>query len=316
MPGRVRLAIRLPNWLGDVVMALPALEGLLRAFPGRVHLLAPPAFRDLLDAHFGDRLEVHPTPRGADGRLYRSLRPDAVVLLTHSFSTALAAAAARVGRRLGTARGGRGVLLTDRLVEEGPKHQIDEYLHIARFAARALALEAGVIPKDGVAARLGLASAPRGNLLALSPGAARGTAKRWPIPNWIELARRALEKGLTVVLLGGKADRRVSSMIARAVPDVEDKVGRTTLLEAARILARARGAVSNDSGLAHVAAALGTPTTIVFGPTNPARTSPRGGHVRVLYDAVECSPCELRHCPIDHRCMASLTAARVAEVAL
>lgn len=314
----MKIALRLPNWLGDIVMALPAIEGML-AWGEETHLFVPATAHELLGAHFAPRptrSRLYTASHGLDREMVARLcdiRPDAGILLTHSLSTATVLMLARVPRRLGTGRGGRGLLLTDRLAERnGPRHQIDEYLEIARGAARVLGMDSMSIPADGAAPRMHLdaAPAPRPRLV-LAPGAAKGPAKRWPAERYARIAREAMEAGRDVVLLGAPGEEETGKEISRLAPDVDDRIGRTSLLEAARILASAERVLTNDSGLAHLAGALAIPSVILFGPTNPARTAPRAERQAVVQEKVECSPCELPKCPIDHRCMTRLDETRV-----
>ena len=313
----MKIALRGPNWLGDLVMALPAIEG-LAATGAEIHLFVPTAYHELLAGHLGSRVALHPATRGLDreasARL-RELRPDAGVLLTHSYSTAATLLLARVPRRIGTARRARGLLLTDSVIEPTETlHQIDEYLWIARRAARALGLDESRVPEAGAAPRLtlgDLGAPPASPRLVLCPGAARGPAKRWLPERYARIAREAMTARREVILLGAQREEETGAAIARDAPGVRDLVGRTTLLEAARTIAGAEGVLSNDSGLAHLAGALDRPLVVLFGPTDPARTAPRATRRAAVKHDVECAPCELRRCPIDHRCMTGLTETRV-----
>jgi len=161
---------------------------------------------------------------------------------------------------------------------------------------------------------------PSRPLVALAPGAAYGTAKRWPPRSAAVLAATLVrEWGATCVLVGSRADRQTSARILPEVPpDVAahllDATGETTLEMLAGVLAVAGACVSNDSGAMHVAAAVGTPLVALFGPTNEYETSPlsrEGRRAVVLTHPVWCRPCMLRECPIDHRCMKRITPERV-----
>ncbi|MEW6324596.1 MAG: D-glycero-beta-D-manno-heptose 1,7-bisphosphate 7-phosphatase, partial [Nitrospirota bacterium] len=145
-----------------------------------------------------------------------------------------------------------------------------------------------------------------------------GDAKRWPIDRYAELAARLIADGQAVVALGGPAEQPLGRRLAAGPGGVIDLTGRTSLREAMAVLALCRLAVSNDSGLLHVAAAVGTPTIGIFGPTDPARTGPTGpaqAEPVIIRRPVFCSPCELRSCPIDHRCMEWIGVEQVYETA-
>ncbi len=146
------------------------------------------------------------------------------------------------------------------------------------------------------------------NRVALFPGAEYGPAKRWPAPYFAEIAKKfRAEKNVEVVLFGASGDLSVAKEIASMAPEVEVRVGKTSLQELITELASTRFVLSNDSGAMHLAAALGVPTVALFGSTEPRRTGPLGKTVRVLRHHVPCSPCFLRNCPIDFACMHALT---------
>ncbi len=152
-------------------------------------------------------------------------------------------------------------------------------------------------------------------LVALAPGAAYGGAKRWPPAYFAELATSLAVDGVTCVLVGSPADAPTAIEIKSLFSGVLDIVGQTDLPALAGVMTLCRGLVTNDSGAMHLAAAAGTSVTAVFGPTNEAATRPIGDAHVVLTNPVWCRPCMLRECPIDHRCLRRIPAARVAEAA-
>ena len=161
--------------------------------------------------------------------------------------------------------------------------------------------------------------------MGFAPGAAYGSAKRWPPEHAaLVIAELSRRPGLVCVLLGAPADRLTGAEIESAVARLAagpgrlggfvNLVGRTDVVTLAGVLARCRVAVSNDSGAMHVAAAVGTHVVVPFGPTDERATAPLGPHT-VLTEPVFCRPCHLRSCPIDHRCLRRITPGRVlAEV--
>jgi heptosyltransferase-2 len=155
-----------------------------------------------------------------------------------------------------------------------------------------------------------------GDWIGLSPGAAFGPAKRWPLSRFAAVGDRlARTTGAQVAVLGAPGERPFAEGVAGAMSHpARVLAGETTLADLVGVLARLRVLVTNDSGPMHVASALGTPVAAVFGPTDPSETAPVGP-ARLLSEPVHCAPCGLRACPIDHRCMTRVAAERVAEAA-
>jgi heptosyltransferase-2 len=155
-------------------------------------------------------------------------------------------------------------------------------------------------------------------VIGVSPGAAYGSAKRWLPERFADAANRlASELGAEVAIFGSKAERELCGAVAAAIQTrTKNFAGKTTLAEFIDMAAACRVYLTNDSGAMHIASALGVPTVAVFGATDEVATGPTGKLARVIREKVECSPCLLRECPIDHRCMSRVDAARVAEAAL
>jgi heptosyltransferase-2 len=153
-------------------------------------------------------------------------------------------------------------------------------------------------------------------IVAVGAGSTNSMAKRWGTQNFAEVAERLhIELDIQVFLVGTASEADDSADIMRSVSfPIVDLTGRTSVAEAAAILSVADLLVSNDMGLAHVAPAVGTRTAVIFGPTNPLTTRPFSDQAVVIRHEVECSPCMLRDCPIDHRCMSGVTVERVLNV--
>jgi heptosyltransferase II len=319
--GVERLLVRAPNWLGDVVLSLPAVRDLRRAFPqARLEVLARASVAGL----YGAVGEVDAVRTSGGWRAdVRSLRGafDAAVLLPNSFGSALSPRLAGVPERWGYATDGRGLLLTRRV--RVPRHvrgRSQVYYYRAMLAGLGLDVSA---PPDAALACPPAWSEPAAALLGpgewigLAPGAAFGSAKRWPAPRFAAAADRVARRlGAGVAVLGTAAERPLGEKIA-AVLGAPARVlcGQTTLPELVGLLSRLRLLVTNDSGPMHVAAALGVPVVAVFGPTDWRETSPVGEAHRLVRQEVYCSPCGLRECPVDHRCMKRVTVDQVAEAA-
>ncbi len=153
-------------------------------------------------------------------------------------------------------------------------------------------------------------------MTALCPGAEFGPAKRWPSVHFAQVASYASAQGHQVWLVGSPKDAGICAEVeAQSPAGVVNLAGRTTLLEAVDLLSRADRVVSNDSGLMHVASALGRPVVGVFGSTSTTFTPPLGERARTVSLGIECSPCFQRECPLGHlRCLNDLPARRVIEL--
>lgn len=330
----MRLLVRTPNWLGDVVMALPALAALRAHFPRAVlSAAAPRPLAPLLAAAPGVDEVVELTRGGPGGRRSEAeaLRRgafDVVVLLPGSFGSAWTARRAGIPERWGFAGRWRRALLTRAVPvprrRGRPLHQVDRYLELLRGlgvepVVRAPRLEAPAFMRDR-ARRLLAPAGDEGPLVGIAPGAAYGHAKRWPPTRYAAVvARLVREHGARVVLLGGRHDRDAgheieSTLASGAGPGVLNLIGQTDVPELVGLLAACRTLIAGDSGAMHLAAALGVPVTALFGPTDERRTAPVGDHA-VLTHPVWCRPCFFRDCPIDHRCMTRISEAEVLKAA-
>ena len=313
-----RLLVRAPNWLGDVVLSLGAVRDLRRNFPeARLEVLARPAVADLYAA-VAEVDGVRPSAglRADVAALHGAF--DAAVVLPNSFAAALAVRAASVPERWGYATDGRGPLLTRRArVPPQVRGRSQVYYYRAMLAGVGLSVSAS----PDVSLHCPQAWAERGAAvlgapapwIGLNPGAFFGAAKRWTPERYAAaadlLARR---EGARIAVLGGAAERPLGVAIAAAMQSPARVLcGETTLPDLVGVLSRLRLLVTNDSGPMHVAAALGVPLVAVFGPTDWRETAPAGGPHRLVREPVPCSPCLLRECPIDHRCMRRVTVDRV-----
>jgi heptosyltransferase II len=338
-PLRHRIAIVAPNWLGDAVMALPAIADVCRyAEDGPVVVAARPAVAGLFRMVPGVAGVVTLEWRGdvrhlglmqRDARRLRAIGADVAVLLPNSFASALLAWRARIPHRWGYAGDLRGPLLT-RAVPRPPHslHQGSYYQHLAAACGvppGALEPDLRVPPAAVAQARDLLAGAgwDASPLVVLAPGAAYGTAKRWRLEYVAQLAADLVRRcGVACALVGSAADAEATRTVRRLVPEavrprVFDLAGATTLESLAGVMTLSSACVSNDSGAMHLAAACGVPLAALFGPTREHETAPlprAGVRTEVLIHQVDCRPCMLRECPIDHRCMTGLAPERVYDV--
>jgi heptosyltransferase-2 len=314
-----RILVKATNWLGDVVMSLPALRALRDAFPGS-HL-AVLVRRDLASLLDGSTWidEVIAYDRSRLGRLgalarvtglIRARRFDVAVIFPSSFESALWPFLAGVPRRIGYARDWRAPLLTTS-VEPSPAvaraHQVHWYLDLVRQTLGAEGSENVALDVDAAARgrRSWLASRrrrPQSRLIALAPAAAYGPAKEWPAPSYAALIDRLAERSdAECVLVGAPSEReRCEAVAAASTAGALVAAGETSAGDLAALVSHCDGFAGNDSGCMHVAGALGKPTVGIYGSTSPERTGPRGPRTRVLYRRLACSPCLARTCRFGH----------------
>jgi heptosyltransferase-2 len=320
----VKLAVRLPNWLGDTVMAVPAIRALRETFPDARVLLAGPWVALLAGQGLGDVLVAYPRAWSARLRAadtVRSFASDTVVLFPSSFEAAATALYWRGRRRIGFAGDARRWLLTDAPPRPVPRlHQVDEYLRLVSvLGARATTREPGLTPPEPYGdtrqrARdlLLQAGVPEGKpMVGVHLGAAYGPAKLWVRERIVEFCRLGPSLGVIPVLLGAPSDAPTAAAVTREIP-AASLVGRDSPDLLPSVLAEMAVLVCGDTGVGHLAAALGTPVVTLFGPTDPALSAPLG-RVAVVRHAVPCAPCFYRACPIEHPCMRGISAAEVGE---
>jgi heptosyltransferase-2 len=325
-----RLVILAPNWLGDAVMALPAIADIRRSNPGTaLAVAARPAVAPLFRLVPGvdDIVTLARGWRPAASQLSAG-RFDTAILLPNSFQSALAVRQAGIAERWGYRTDWRRPLLTRAVYPPSGLHQAEYYQQLAHalgFPNGPMAPTVNVDDATRRAAEQLLTTTgwnPRAPLVVLAPGAAYGGAKRWPPERFAALALDLMADGVHIAVVGSAADRpttdgvvRMAGANAAARSAMHDLVGRTDLPTLAGVLAAARALVANDSGAMHLAAAVGTAVTAVFGPTNEWATRPVGEAHRVIAAPVWCRPCMLRECPLDHRCMRGVEVAPVVAAA-
>jgi lipopolysaccharide heptosyltransferase II len=327
-----RLVILAPNWLGDAVMALPAIADLRRGCPeAHLTVAARAAVAPLFALVPGMDDTIVLGPPAAVGRVrswtsigaeLRGRGFDAALLLPNSVHAALIAFRAGIPERWGYGGGVRGRWLTRSVPPDRRGHQVDYY----RRLVAALGFESGlreprVTVPDAAQAQADRLLAEAGwngatPLVALAPGAAYGAAKRWPPERFGELAGSLSADGVRCVLVGSAADAATAANVARATAaPILNLVGRTDLPALAGIFTRCGTLVTNDSGAMHLAAAAGVPVTAVFGPTNERATRPIGDAHAVITHPTWCRPCMLRECPLDHGCLRGIGAPAVVDAA-
>lgn len=335
LPNPARILVKTPNWLGDLVMSLPALRAIRDSFPAaRLSVLVRRELGSFFEgAMWIDEVIPYRLRDGLAGMLdnatavseIRARHFDLAVLFPKSFRAALWVTLAGVPRRAGYVADRRGFMLTHRaeMREEVERaHQVYHWLVMvgetigAEGSAEDYRLNAGAHSKERMRAWLAKrrtrAAQP---LVALAPVAAYGPAKEWPPERYSALTDILAERhGAECVLVGGIDDRaRCEEIAARSKAGALVASGETTVGELIALLMECRGFAGNDSGCMHLAGALGLPTVAVFGSTDPVRTGPLGPFTRVIYRALECSPCLERTCRFGHyNCLRDITAEEVA----
>ncbi len=313
-----RLVVRLPNWLGDLLMARPVVLALRAAHPQAILEAVVPA--GLCEVAGWDSVfeTVHAWPRsgserGALARIVRAARPDAVLVLPPSFSSAWWALGTGARVRVGFKGDSRALLLTNALTRpaRGECHLSQEYLMLGGvLGARATAVGPLAVPDAAHASartlreRLGA----HGPYVVLGPGAIYGPAKRWSEDGFIAVGRELAARGDTVLVCGIAPEREACARVAHGIgPRAIAVAGDTDLATQAALCSSARVSLCNDSGLAHLSAATGAPTVVVFGSTSSAWSAPLGARVRVIQHAPPCAPCFQRTCSIGYRCLAAVS---------
>ncbi len=316
-----------PAWVGDMVMAQSLFKQLRAEDPAAgIDVVAPPWTAPVASRMHEVRtvlpLDIAHGQLGLWRRLRfgRDLRGryDRAIVLPNSFKSALPAFASGARVRTGFLGEMRRGLLNDirREPPGRPLRTVDRFLMLARPPGAAvpppMPPELFADAARGRETLLRLGHAPvEGPVLALCPGAEFGPAKRWPARHFSALAQRYRARGFRIWVLGSARDQAVAAEIA--VDGKEDFTGRTNLLDAIDLLAQTSAVVSNDSGLMHVAAALGRPLAAVYGSSDPAHTPPLDHRALTVSKGLSCSPCFARTCPLGHlRCLEDLGVDEVA----
>ena len=327
------ILVRGVNWIGDAVMTIPALRALKRSLPeARLSLLVKPWVAPLFekDPDIDEIILYSDEYKGISGKIRLAKRLnehgfDAAVLFQNAFDAALITFFARIKRRIGYRRDGRGFLLTDAVkCDAGARelHHIDYYLNLVKKAGF------GGLPdvpwlfldiEERIRARRMLEGLKR-PVIALNPGAAYGSSKRWLPERFAEVANRVIAQlNGSVLLLGGPKETGIADNILKAVDpllvtqaSLLNLSGRTSLRELMAIIAESDVLVTNDSGPMHIGYAVGTPLVAIFGSTSPEHTGPVNKTDRVIRKSIGCSPCFERQCKKNNlACMDLITSEEV-----
>ena len=328
-----RIVVRGTNWVGDAVMTVPALRALRELLPNAHITLATRSWSKGLfeGADFFDDLLIYDRERGLmaplqQAREWRRRGFDLAILFQNAFEAALIAWVARVPLRIGYATQHRGFLLTHSLPLpqwHNERHESFYYLNIIAQLETLLHGSSQILDREPVfdltvnddrkAKAIDFLRATGGHdrhpIVALCPGSINSRAKRWPAERYAALADRFIdEMGANVLLIGSPGELDVSEEVRQHMRrEPLMLTGKTDLAQAVAILSSVDLLVTNDTGPAHIASALGRPTLVIFGPTNPLTTRPLSSVAEIVRHPPDCAPCMLRDCPIDHRCMTAIT---------
>lgn len=319
---RRRVLVRGLNWVGDAIIATPALTRLRRAFEGsHITLLVRPWVAAVYE-HNPDIdelwIEDDSASMGALVSVARRIRKgnfDFGIALPNSFRSALLMALGGVKHRVGYATARRSMLLT-KAIPIDPKildiHQVHYYLGLVDWLSDAppdpprLVLAPGEKERTEIAEMLRKREVEESRMLiGLAPGSINSTAKRWLPERFAELADRfRREVKAEVLLLGSGKELEVLQTVENLCKEpVINLGGEMSLSQVIALFERLHAFVGNDSGAMHIAAASGVPTVAIFGPTDWKTTAPFSSKARIVRHPVDCSPCMLRTCPIQHPCM-------------
>jgi heptosyltransferase-2 len=339
----MNILVRGTNWVGDAVMTIPAMRRLRRLFPGAKITLHTRTWAEGIfrDADFLDEILSFEKSGSkikdalAQAGTLKNRGFELAVLFPNSFESALVAKLAKIPRRFGYAKEGRSLLLTDPIempAWKNERHEVFYYLNLVAQIEAAYFGRTTDVFEDAPAGDLPVSaerrSAARELLtengvdldrptVALGVGSTNSRAKRWPAENYARL-NDLLQKdaAASVLLVGARDEADVAAEVfekSRVKPII--LTGKTNLAEAVAVLSEIDLLVSNDMGLAHIAPAVGTKTIVIFGPTNEKTTRPFSPNSEIVRRDVECAPCMLRDCPIDHRCLTRIRAEEVYELA-
>lgn len=320
-----RILIRTTNWVGDVVMTLPALEALKNCFPeSRISVLAKPWVAPLLEGHpLIDDIIILKDSKGTlyglkeiirVSRKLKQMNFDTAILFQNAFEAALITFLAGIKKRVGYDTDHRSLLLTDPVPMKfnlKKDHQVGYYLDILKY----LGCDCGVTdPKLYISkkskSQAGILLDEIGVkeediVLGISPGAIFGPAKRWPPDRFASIGDRACEEwGARIIIFGSSSEKEICDSVSSKMHNRPINLcGKTGLGEALGVIERCDLFLTNDSGLMHAAGALKVPLVAIFGSTNPHATGPKGSFSKIIWHEVECSPCLKQNCPTDFRCM-------------
>jgi heptosyltransferase-2 len=306
-----KILIRVPNWIGDAVVSTAFVAACAREHPGAsITVLAHPRVAVLFENDPDIRNIIKLSPEVSIWQTAKELKKekfDIAYILPISFSSALMTFLAGIPKRIGYSAEGRGFLLTERLRYDQKdfrsRHIILDFMKLLGREEAVNAPGIFLSPEEMKWAGEFLASnkLQTGNITGFGPGATFGPAKRWPKENWGELGKRITDNGYQILVFGSSDESALCQEIAQGIGEKAlNLAGTATLRQSAALLSLCSSFITNDTGVMHLAAAVGTRVTAVFGSTNPVWTKPWGEKHRVIYNGEPCSPCYKRDCRYGH----------------
>ena len=330
----MKIVVRAPNWIGDAILSMPALDSLRKNFPDAEIWITASSWTKGI---FVPLDWISGTISLSNKNSYKNIRSDAQelkehnfdigILFTNSYGSALLFWLAKIPQRWGYARDGRHLLLTKRVrfsPLEAPRHHIQYYLSL--ISKLGLETEPAQLDFPLTEEALSQSQALLQSLsldrnkpiIILSPGASYGPAKRWPTSFFSRLATLLQSNyNAEVLIIGSDTDNEIARSITEAMPKKPyDLTGQTTLPQLAGSISQSALFITNDSGPMHLANALKVPVVAIFGPTDPRITGPFQKPSKVLIGQAPCWPCSYRECPFDHQCMTQISPEMVLEECL
>lgn len=313
------MVIRIPNWLGDALIATPVYYNLCQK--EKIYLFGPPGIVDLFCSF--PNTEILYYEKGNTKKNIKTLKPfknEVGLLMPNSFSSAWLFFIAGLKERWGYARDFRSFLLTKAVKPPRKKlHQRDYYLYLlealdlpVNFRELFLTIKEEILNKVREKFLKNILERP---FVVIAPGAAYGPAKMWPKEYYKILTSHLVKNGFAVIIAGSSKEKEVGDFIKDEIQEVYNFCGKTDLTEIAGIFYFAKAVISNDSGLMHLASALKVPQIAIFGSTDPELTGPLNTKAIVLKKDLPCSPCFKRTCKYGHyECLRSISPEEVLSV--
>jgi len=321
-----RALIRMPNWLGDSLMALPVIGSLKAKYPGMViDLVMRENISGLADL-LPEVNRVFSLPgnntagRRAELLKARRAKYDFMVVLPNSFRSAWGLWPSNTPVRIGYAGSLRSFTLTHPQ-KRPPKHsmrQADYFINMVKPLFPGLVRHNAniAIPQQADMESRRLLEACEKPFIGIGFGASYGSAKMWPVERFASLIDK-LSARAQIILIGASAEKETENRILAITNSIPvSLVGKTDLPVLAAVLKKLDLYITNDTGPMHLASALGVPVIGLFGPTSPEETKPAGDNSIIIHHGADCGPCWLRQCPKDHQCMTAITVEEVENAAL
>jgi len=331
---KLKILLRAPNWLGDIILVMPAVNALREALPdAKISVLVKESMADFWRMtcvdnviSFSEKSSGIVGRRKLAGKLKKE-KFDSVLIFPNSFDSAFVPWLAGIPERVGWPSDGRGFLLNNKISKPDhlkDKRQFLSYVYLVEKwlgkevdAKTELSLKIPEEDRGAIKNELANFSAP---IIGLNPGATYGSAKCWPAEYYAELSLKFhKEKNANIIIVGGPGDTKtcedIFNCIEKEYPGAKswckNLSGKTSICRLAAWLEQCSFLITNDTGGMHVSAAVGTPVAAIFGPTDWSSTAPLGPNHKLIKTDADCAPCLKRECPTDHHCMTSIKPEKV-----